>query len=178
MALAFFILSALDILGAGADTLPLDDVASYRSWILGCQHPSGGFCGSPAHRYPDEYYDEFEEINIDPPNLAATYFAILSLNFTGGLEEVKRSKCLRFVKSLHREDGSFGQVLGRDGKIEGGRDMRNCHFASTIRWILRGDLEPSTGDFYEDIDVDKLVRHIRNGEVCFPLLLVASSVNF
>lgn len=172
MALAFFILSALDILGAGADVFSSEDIKSYRKWILGCQHPSGGFCGSPSHKYPDKYYDEFEEINIDPPNLAATYFGILTLNFVGGLEEVKRTQCLRYLKRLQREDGSFGEILGKDGKVEGGRDMRYCHFASTIRWVLRGDLQSAAGDHYDDIDVEKLVKHIRSGEVCMFLVFL------
>src|ERR1700710_812872 len=58
MSLGFFILGALDILGAGADTFPSSDLKGFRMWILSCQHPNGGFCGSPNHRFPDVYYDE------------------------------------------------------------------------------------------------------------------------
>lgn len=78
---------------------------------------------------------------------------------------MKRIECLRWLKRLQREDGSFGEVLGEDGKVEGGRDMRYCHFASGVRWMLRGDFGPSGKETYEDIDVDKMVRHIQAGEV-------------
>jgi geranylgeranyl transferase type-1 subunit beta len=163
--LGFFILSALDILGVGVDKLPPSDVKKLRSWILSCQHPNGGFCGSPNHKYPKNYYDVTGQYDIDPANLPATFFAILSLSFVGGLRDVKRIECLRWLKKLQREDGSFGEVLGEDGKVEGGRDMRYCHFASGVRWMLRGDLGPSGKETYEDIDVDRMVRHIRAGEV-------------
>jgi len=78
---------------------------------------------------------------------------------------VKRIDCLRWLKRLQRDDGSFGEFLGNDGKVEGGRDMRYCHFASGVRWMLRGDLGPSGEETYEDIDVDKMVLHIQSGEV-------------
>lgn len=165
--LGFFILSALDILGVGVDTLPPSDVRRLRSWILSCQHPNGGFCGSPNHKYPERYYDISGqwEIDPDPANLPATYFAILSLSFVGGLPHMDRIECLRWLKRLQREDGSFGEVLGESGKVEGGRDMRYCHFASGVRWMLRGDHKPNEWEPHEDIDVDKLVKHIQSGEV-------------
>jgi geranylgeranyl transferase type-1 subunit beta len=165
--LGFFILSALDILGVGVDTLPPSDVKQFRSWILSCEHPNGGFCGSPNHKYPKRYYDVTRtyDVDPDPANLPATYFAILSLSFVGGFRDVKRIDCLRWLKRLQREDGSFGEVLGEDGNVEGGRDMRYCHFASGVRWMLRGDLGSNGGEIYEDIDVDKLVKHIQAGEV-------------
>jgi geranylgeranyl transferase type-1 subunit beta len=105
------------------------------------------------------------QYDIDPANLPATYFALLSLSFVGGLHDVKRIECLRWLKRLQREDGSFGEVLGKDGNVEGGRDMRYCHFASGVRWMLRGDLRLNGEEAYEDIDVDKMVRHIQAGEV-------------
>lgn len=165
--LAFFILSALDILGVGVDTLPASDIWKLRSWILGCQHPNGGFCGSPNHKYPGRWYVDTGtyKLDPDPANLPATFFAILSLSFVGGLQHVNRIRCLKWLKRLQREDGSFGEVLGENGKVEGGSDMRYCHFASGVRWMLRGGLGSNGGEVYEDIDVDKLVKHIKAGEV-------------
>ncbi|TXB95433.1 hypothetical protein FocTR4_00016844 [Fusarium oxysporum f. sp. cubense] len=146
VALGFFILSSLDLLGAGADILSAAKRKSIHDWILKCQHPNGGFCGSPTHRYPDNFYDERKSDNADPANLPATFFALLNLNYVG-----------------KRKDGSFGEII-KDGRIEGGRDMRYCHFASAVRIILRGDLPSVGGEDYGDIDVDALVRHIRGGE--------------
>jgi geranylgeranyl transferase type-1 subunit beta len=164
MMLGFFILSALDLLD---QTLPASDIKAFKVWIISCQHPNGGFCGSPNHRYPDSYYDARGYNQIESANLPATFFALLSLNLVGNIADIERSKCLRWLKRLQREDGSFGEYLERDGKVGGGMDMRYCHFASAVRWMLRGDIGLFRGEEYEDIDVDGLVRHIRSGEVVF-----------
>jgi geranylgeranyl transferase type-1 subunit beta len=174
MTLAFFILSALDLLGAGADTLSRHDIDAFKSWVSSCEHPNGGFCGSPNHKYPDKYYGEEDELDIAPANLAATFFALLTLDFLRKIRAAKRINCLRWLKKLQREDGSFGEFRGKDGNIEGGRDMRYCYLAVCVRWMLKGDLGPfgeNEGE-YEDISVDKLVKHIRSGEVGgFPQLV-------
>jgi len=165
--LGFFILSALDLLGAGAQTFSDEARTNIRNWILKCQHPNGGFCGSPNHRYPDAYYIDVGngKEEVDPANLPATFFAILSLSFVGTFDEIKRDKCLRWLKRLQREDGSFGQLISQEGVIEGGRDMRNTYVATAIRWMLRGDEELSVEEKEDDIDVEKLVDHIRAGQV-------------
>ena len=166
MTLGFFILSALDLLGAGPDTLPAKDCENIRNWILKCQHPNGGFCGSPNHKYPDGYYADVGNGKrlMDPANLPATFFAILSLSFVGTFNQIMRTKCLRWLKTLQREDGSFGELVTEDGKIHGGKDMRYCYVATAIRWMLNGD-EISEEDKKDDIDVEKLVDHMRSGQV-------------
>lgn len=166
MTLGFFILSALDLLGAGADTLPAKDRENIKNWILKCQHPNGGFCGSPNHRYPDGYYVDSGNGKrlMDPANLPATFFAIMSLSFVGTFNQIMRTKCLRWLKTLQREDGSFGELVTEDGKIYGGKDMRYCYVATAIRWVLRGD-ELSEEEKKYDIDVEKLVDHMRSGQV-------------
>jgi geranylgeranyl transferase type-1 subunit beta len=166
MTLGFFILSALDLLGASPDTLPETDRTNIKNWILSCQHPNGGFCGSPNHKYPDAYYKDVGNGKqlMDPANLPATFFAILSLSFVGDLENIKREKCLGWLETLQRKDGSFGELVTEDGSIKGERDMRYCYVAAAIRWMLRGD-ELSGEETEGDIDVDKLVNHIRSGQV-------------
>jgi geranylgeranyl transferase type-1 subunit beta len=164
MMLAFLILGALDILGAGAEHFPEVERKGLRDWILSCQHPNGGFCGSPNHKYPLGFYSKTKD--VDPANLPATFFAIINLSFVGSLRDINRVGLLRWLKTLQREDGSFGELLEKDGKIGGGRDMRYCHFAAGVRWLLRGDLAGSEGNNFQDIDVDGLVKHIRAGEVC------------
>lgn len=42
--------------------------------------------------------------------------------------------------------------------------MRYCYLAAAVRWMLRGDLDPSHPEFVEDIDVPALVAHIRRGQ--------------
>lgn len=168
MTLGFFILSALDLLGAGADTFPEKDRKNIREWILKCQHPNGGFCGSPNHRFPDAYYVDVGrgKQQIDPAHLPATFFAILSLSFVGKLDSIKRDDCLKWLKTLQRDDGSFGELITDDGTIEGGRDMRYCYVAAAVRWMLRGDEPLSDEEKNGDINMEKLVDHIRSGQVC------------
>lgn len=167
MALGFFILSALDLLNAGANTFPPKQRAEIRNWILSCQHPHGGFCGSPNHKYPETYYVDVGKgkQQMDPANLPATFFALLSLSFTGSLEGVKRDACLKWLRSLQRDDGSFGELRTQEGAVEGGSDMRYCQISTAIRWILRGDVKEGEVPVGEDINVDKLVDHIRAGQV-------------
>ncbi|KAA8576324.1 hypothetical protein MFRU_009g02130 [Monilinia fructicola] len=164
MTLGFFILSALDLLNVGASTFPDSQRRSIRAWILKCQHPLGGFCGSTNHRFPDIYYADVGNgrRDVDPANLPATFFAILSLAFVDGLADVKRIECLQWLRRLQREDGSFGEFVTEDGKIQGGRDMRYCYVATAIRWMLTGDAHEERGD--NDIDVEKLVGHLRAGQ--------------
>lgn len=167
MALGFFILSALDLLGVGADTFPEEDRKNIREWILKCQHPNGGFCGSPNHRFPDVYYLDIGQgkQQMDPANLPATFFAILSLSFTGSLDLIKRDECLRWLKRLQRDDGSFGELITENGTIEGGSDMRYCYIAVAVRWMLRGDTPLNESVKIDDIDLDKMIGHIRAGQV-------------
>ncbi|KAI1005851.1 hypothetical protein K3495_g2371 [Podosphaera aphanis] len=163
MTLGFFILSALDLLhDDGSPILSEGETHDIRNWVLQCQHPHGGFCGSPNHRYPDEYYTDAKNgvQEIDPANLPATFFAILSLGFVGDLKTIDRKKCLRWLRSLQREDGSFGELVTAEGKIWGGRDMRYCYVATAIWWMLRG----YDGGPNESIDVQKLMYHIKSSQ--------------
>ena len=164
MTLGFFILSALDLLGAGADTFSEKERANTRDWILQCQHPSGGFCASPNHKFPESYYVDagFGKQQMDPANLPATFFAILSLTFVAGLDGINRYACLKWLKSLQREDGSFGELITQEGEIKGGSDMRHCQVAAAVRWMLNGETEVSRE---VDIDVEALVNHIQSGQV-------------
>ncbi|PNY28584.1 Geranylgeranyl transferase type-1 subunit beta [Tolypocladium capitatum] len=160
---AYFIVSALDLLSV---PLSAKDRSSIRAWVLSLQHPDGGFCGSPTHSLSG--HDAFK----GSANLAATFFALLLLGVAAGSETearaaftgVRRRQLLRWLQKLQREDGSFGQVLW-DGEAVGGRDMRHSYLASCIRWMLRGRVEPGDEGWVEDIDVDKLVAHIRQGQV-------------
>ncbi|PMD39765.1 terpenoid cyclases/Protein prenyltransferase [Hyaloscypha variabilis F] len=164
--LGFFILSALDILGAGPDTFPEKQRKNIRDWVLKCQHPNGGFCGSPNHRFPDSYYVDVGhgKQQMDPASLPATFFAILSLSFVGSFEQIRRDDCLKWLKTLQRDDGSFGEIVTQDGVIEGGRDMRPCYLAAGVRWMLRGDTPLSEKEKGDDIDLEKMVDYIRSGQ--------------
>lgn len=100
----------------------------------------------------------------------------------GAYAGVDRAKTLRWLRRLQRVDGdgSFGEVVyevpsfgGADGgqgggekrhMIGGGKDMRYCLLAASIRWILRGDVAEGDEAYVEDIDVAALVRHIHRSQ--------------
>ncbi|KAI9848709.1 MAG: hypothetical protein M1837_006796 [Sclerophora amabilis] len=160
MLLAFFIVSALDLLSALNSHTTRDERSSYIDWIYRCQHPQGGFRGFPATDFgPD--LSSLENAHWDPANLPATYLALLNLVLLGDdLGRVRRRDCLRWLQRLQRDDGSFGEGLGEGGRVEGGSDTRFCHVAAGTRWILRG--QHSDGE--EDIDVEGLVKFLKSLE--------------
>lgn len=217
MTLGFFIIAAIDLLSPSSAspstsatataTSPPDqqqqpptkpiltpkDRRNLRQWVLACQHPDGGFCGSPTHVFPPHQHQD--TMGMGNANIAATYFALLLLAMLaeddddgGGAAEgtfagVHRAKTLRWLRRLQRsEDGSFGEVVyelpdlagqhqaggeggGKGGTtatiVGGGKDMRYCYLAATIRWILRGEGEDEE---VEDIDVTALLAHIRRSQ--------------
>jgi len=192
MTLGCFIIAAVDLLTpttTAPPTAPLltpSDRRLFREWVLACQHPGGGFAGSPTHALPAHEYESHgaghggdEAGSLGVANIAATFFALQLLALLAeeqGSESafagVNRAATLSWLKRLQRGDGSFGEVLaqipGRDGGgtrlISGGRDMRYCYLAAMIRWVLRGDVRPGQPGWVEDVDVGALVGHIRRSQ--------------
>jgi geranylgeranyl transferase type-1 subunit beta len=173
MTLAFFIISALDLLGG--EHITSVERNNYVEWIYHCQHPDGGFRGFPGTDFGDRSNNENKV--WDPANLPATFFALATLLILGDdLERVQRYKCLRWLKTLQRSDGSFGETLGENARIEGGRDMRFTYCATGVRWILRGN-DAVRIDGVGDIDVEMAVEYVRASEVRFSVLYVAISIS-
>ena len=161
--LGFFILSALDFLGVLHERTTKSERAAYVDWIYRCQVPDGGFRGFTGTDL-GEARDE-QNSYWDPANLAATYSSLAALMVLGdGLGRVKRRECLRWIKKLQLEDGSFGETLGKGGGIEGGKDMRFCYCATAVRWMLRVGKEDEE-DKVEDIDVEALMGFIISSQV-------------
>lgn len=158
VSLAFFILSALDLLDALHEHTTPAERSEYAGWILRCQHPDGGFRGFTGTIVGEKN----GPCLWDAANLAATYFALASLAVLGeGLEHVKKRKCLDWLRSLQRKNGSFGEGIGMNGKIEGAEDMRFSQLAAGVRWFLRrGEMES-----IEDIDVESLVGWVEDSVV-------------
>lgn len=194
LTLGFFTLAALDLLSSASSySTPIEDPAEalrlslitpadrprLRAWILSHQHPHGGFCGSPHHVFPEPHTTrwDFDRDHAVPDtqsnaNIAATYFALLGLGIlanadgANAFEGVDRTRTLRWLRRLQRDDGSFGEAVSEEGYIAGGRDTRYCYLAATIRWVLGG--AEKCGDEGEeglDFDVDALVAHIRRSQV-------------
>ncbi|KAM3563004.1 hypothetical protein ARSEF4850_002545 [Beauveria asiatica] len=159
LTLACFIVSSLDLLRS---PLTAEERAAIQAWVLSLQHPDGGFCGSATHAPAGA--------SAGDANLAATFFALvlLALAAVGGRQEesafsgVKRTRLLRWLRRLQRnEDGAVGQMLW-EGEPVGGHDVRNSYMAAGIRWMLRGDVEKGGEGWVEDLDLDKLVGFIAN----------------
>ena len=168
MTLAFFTLSALDLLGVLREKTTSSERAEYINWIYLCQHPSGGFRGFTGTNFGDGLRND-ENGHWDPANLAGTFFALAALAVLGdGMEKVKRKECLEWLTELQCEDGSFGEVLGAQGKIEGGGDVRFCYLAAVVRWILQG---PEQEYDVKDIDTDKLAAFIMASQVFTKLVI-------
>lgn len=183
--LGFFVVAGLDLLSAASSTpaaaappplVPLADRRHLRAWVLSQQHRLGGFCGSPSQVQPETvrrgcHGGASQPAVSDPENisLAGTFFALILLGTLAeeneaslgqAYRQVNRIATLRWLKTLQRPDGSFGEVIRADGVISGGRDMRYCYMAAATRWILRGhEAGPEL-----DIDVDGLVCHVRRSQ--------------
>ncbi|SMR57693.1 unnamed protein product [Zymoseptoria tritici ST99CH_3D1] len=165
MYLAFFIISALDLLSAWESSTTASERSEYIDWIYHCQHPRGGFRMWPGTDFGIQSSPENER--WDPANIPATYFALSALLIAGDdLSRVRRRETLQWLTKMQREDGSFGETLV-DGTIEGGRDPRFGYCATGIRFILRGGREgalSTAGEEIEDIRLDSLVSCIEAAE--------------
>jgi len=158
MTLAFFTLSALDLLGALHENTTPSERRDYIDWIYLCQHPSGGFRGFTGTNFGDEARSDGNEY-WDPANLAGTFFALVALAVLGDdMARVQRRECLAWLTKLQCDDGSFGEILGKSHNIEGGQDVRFCYLAAVVRWVLRGRSEGL--EDLEDIDVDRLAAFV------------------
>lgn len=177
MLLAFLTLTGLDVLGALQSKTTPEERQSYIDWIYHCQVPSGGFRGFSGTDFGESIRTPENEA-WDPANVPATFFSLVNLLILGDdLSRVHRLEALQWLPKMQREDGSFGELLGPGGVIEGNSDLRYCCCAAGIRYILRGS--SGTGVGGEDIDVAKLMAFIQACQVIdFYSLFFLSRVRF
>ncbi|KAJ4392588.1 geranylgeranyl transferase type-1 subunit beta, partial [Neurospora sp. IMI 360204] len=195
LALAYFIVNSVTLLTPPPSErtpetpeplISREDKKLMRKWVLHHQHPTGGFCGTSSLVFPLRDYDtyNFDTKTSDEPdhaglaNITSTLFALQLLALLADEEDeaaaenvfegVNRVGTLRWLKSLQREDGSFGEALSDlpdHGRfIAGGYDMRYCYIATAIRWILRGDVKEGSLGWVEDFDTEALARYILNSQ--------------
>nr|OQO28369.1 hypothetical protein B0A51_04646 [Rachicladosporium sp. CCFEE 5018] len=168
MYLAYFILSACDILGVLFTLTTAEEREGYLTWIYHCQHPNGGFRMWPGTDFGES--SSAANAKWDPANGPATYFALASLMILrDDLQRVKRRETLEWIHRLQHADGSFGETIV-DGKIEGGHDPRLAYCATGVRYILRHSEASSAvadGSTFSDIDIDALVGSIQRAEQSF-----------
>jgi geranylgeranyl transferase type-1 subunit beta len=137
MSFGFFIVAALDLLGVLETAIPAEERQSWVEWIYACQVPhTGGFRGFTGTNLGG--VRSMHNWHWDPANLPNTYFALATLVILGDdLGRVKRRECLAWVRRLQKEDGSFGEFLGEDEFVHGGRDPRLCMCAVGTLKILQ-----------------------------------------
>lgn len=166
MYLAFFIISALDLLGAWDDMVKEDERQGYINWIYHCQHPNGGFRMWPGTDFGNRA--NVANSKWDPANIPATYFALSALLILNDdMKRLRRRQTLQWLVKMQRVDGSFGETVV-EGKVEGGQDPRFGYCATGIRYMLRGDSDGPLeleGVVVDDVNVDELVRCIDADEV-------------
>ncbi|KAL1895922.1 geranylgeranyl transferase type-1 subunit beta [Sporothrix stenoceras] len=154
MTLGCFSVAAADVLAAGPTSTSLltpSDRKAFRTWVLACQHPGGGFAGAPTHVFPKPVYSSFDFVEgkstVGAPgeaNIAATLFALQLLALlandetsgeTSGKSErsedrkegaflgVNRNATLRWLRRLQRDNGSFGEYVSEvvDPRVAGGK---------------------------------------------------------
>ncbi|KAL9614772.1 MAG: hypothetical protein Q9167_000763 [Letrouitia subvulpina] len=159
MTLAFFTLSALDLLDALESSTTLSERQAYIDWIYSCQHPHGGFRGFTGADMGER--EDGSNHHWDPANIAATYFAIANLAILGDdLQGIERKKCLLWLRKLQLDNGTFGEALGQDGQIQGGKDVRFCFCATSIWWMLGGDRQKKK-ELTKSINVEMLLSFIK-----------------
>ncbi|KIV78133.1 hypothetical protein PV11_09881 [Exophiala sideris] len=181
MSFGFFIVAALDLLGALETAITPAERQSWIEWIYTCQVPfTGGFRGFTgtmlgSMRSPHNWH-------WDPANLANTYFALATLIILGDdLSRVKRSECMHWVCSLQRQDGSFGEFLGEGNAVEGADDMRLCMCAVGIMKILQGDHSDSQNCAFDEPKILQYVANCQSHEGGLgqaPLLEAHSGLNY
>lgn len=166
MYLAYFIISALDLLDALPTVMTKDERQGYIDWIYRCQHANGGFRMWPGTDFGERANSE--NALWDPANIPATYFALATLLILDDdLKRVNRRETLAWLRQMQRSDGSFGETLV-SGRVEGGQDPRFGYCATGSRYMLRATTEGDIkidGQTVKDIDVDAFVRCVRLAEV-------------
>lgn len=165
MTLVFFIFSALDILGVLFKRTSEDERRGYIDWIYSCQHAGGGFSSFPPPHADPNVTPSGLHHEWAPPNMSATWFALSSLAVLGDdLSRVRRAVTLRWLHTMQDEDGLFGELLTPEGKTHGGKDTRYAYFAASIRWYLRDSSPAHNTSPVPDIDLAKLMSHIRSAQ--------------
>jgi geranylgeranyl transferase type-1 subunit beta len=134
VSLGFFIVSALDLLNA-LPQIPEAEIKSWKAWLYSLQVPEGGFRGFSGTNLGA--YRNMWNRCWDVASLANTHLALLSLVVLGDdLTKVDAEHCMKWVASLQRPNGSFGEFLGEGGEVIGGDDLRTVYCAVGIVYML------------------------------------------
>ncbi|KIW30248.1 uncharacterized protein PV07_06005 [Cladophialophora immunda] len=181
MSFGFFIVAALDLLGALDIVITPSEKHGWIEWIYTCQVPhTGGFRGFTGTMLGGQR--SYHNWHWDPANLPNTYFALATLVILGDdLSRVKRKECLAWVAGLQRPNGSFGEFLGEDDQVEGADDPRLCMCAVGIIRILQGYGEHAERSQFDEAALQRYIANCQSHEGGIgqaPLLEAHSGLNY
>lgn len=133
LAVGFYCIGSLDILGLLEEKTTVTDRESWREWIWEQQtngRYGSGFRPGPymsTSERPNENYT-----NYDTPHIIMTYTALLSLAILrDDFSRLNRSGLVSFIRACQRDDGSFSTVPGSNES-----DLRTFYCAFAISFML------------------------------------------
>ncbi|EXJ75875.1 uncharacterized protein A1O5_00383 [Cladophialophora psammophila CBS 110553] len=181
MSFGFFIVAALDLLGALDTVITPSEKRGWIEWIYTCQVPhTGGFRGFTGTMLGGQR--SYHNWHWDPANLPNTYFALVTLVILGDdLSRVKRRECLAWVAGLQRPNGSFGEFLGENDVVEGADDPRHFMCAVGIIKILQGNGEHAERPGFDEAGLQRYIANCQSHEGGIgqaPLLEAHSGLNY
>jgi len=161
MSLGYFMVVALDLLNA-LDVIELAEQESWIEWVYSCQVDTGGFRGSSSMSLGEARNQENRY--WEPATVPGTFFALCILLVLGDdLARVKMEKLLSWLAKLQRPDGTIGEFLFQNDKIEGGLDLRICLCGTAVAWML----QDNTGGASKPVfDVERMKKYIMSCQVC------------
>ncbi|KAK9368212.1 terpenoid cyclases/protein prenyltransferase alpha-alpha toroid [Lipomyces kononenkoae] len=185
LALVFFCVSALDLLGylpvgnrqcSSKSKITKIDVDHWREWVYStCLLPTrDAFRCSPATAVPQSTSSQHnDQIDYDVGHTAGTYFALCTLIILrDDLSRLDRAGMMRWLQKCQRPDGSFAagvlqsknSAAGSDDNCEqkfGERDLRFGYCAAATRWLIGGDLL-ARKNVVADISIHQVFGYIRS----------------
>jgi len=150
MAVAFYCIGSLDLLGLLEEKTTATDRESWREWIWE-QHTTGhhgsGFRPSPymTAQHPTGTHETYT--NYDAPHIIMTYTALLSLSILrDDFSRLDRLGLINFIRACQRDDGSFSTVPGSSES-----DLRTLYCAFAISHML---------DDWSGVDVPRAIAFV------------------
>ena len=163
MLLAFFTVAALDLLGALDSVVTAAERRAWIDWVYGCQVPEGGFRGFTGTDLGRGWRNVWN-LGWDAASVPGTFLALCTLGMLGdGFERVRWRELRGWLGRCQRGDGSFGEMLGVEGRIEGGDDLRFCYCAVGIAVLC----ERWSGVEEGGVMWEALERYVRGCQVGF-----------
>ncbi|KAF9568753.1 terpenoid cyclases/Protein prenyltransferase [Agrocybe pediades] len=152
LALAFYCIGSLDLLGVLEEQIPAQDRDLWKEWLWAQQAKGSfgsGFRPSPfmTAQHLSKEAPSIEYTAYDTPHIIMTYTALLSLAILrDDFSRLDRSGLLEFLRACQRDDGSFSTVPGSNES-----DLRTLYCAFAVSSML---------DDWSGIDVSKAIAFL------------------